>query len=303
MNKLKSLIILIILSLCIIIGYNLFNLKIEKNNNLKDSSIENELRTDLNIQKSNVENTPIDNLTKTDSNISSGSSESNTLINDNRGIPVLYYHSVNPNSTNEVIITPSLLREHLSYLKNEGYISLTISDVQNYLINNKPIPEKSILITFDDGYMDNYYYAFPILKELNLNATIFCITNVLDGSYYLSEDAIKEMSDYGLDIQSHTVSHPNLDKLSYADQLNEMINSKKTLEKLTGKDVYSIAYPFGDFNSDTVKAAKEAGYTLGFTTNRGLSDRDDNPLKLDRIYVSSNYDLNAFKTIFKETKK
>lgn len=303
MNKLKSLVTIVIISTCIVVGYNLFHIKIQTNPPSKNSNIENKIKSDIKVQKSTLENTPIDDINKNNSSRSSNFSGSNTLINDNRGIPVLYYHSVNPNSTNEVIITPSLLKEHLSYLKSEGYISLTISEVQNYLINNEAIPEKSILITFDDGYMDNYEYAFPILKELNLKATIFCITNALDGSYYLSKDAIKEMSDYGIDIQSHTVNHPNLDKLSYDDQLKEMIDSKNTLEELTGKEIYSIAYPFGDFNSDTIKAAKEAGYILGFTTNRGLSDRDDNALKLDRIYVSSNYDINTFKTILKETEK
>lgn len=296
---------LLIISIAIIIatfiGYKFINTIIIEDNNQNDynlkSNIKNELKiidTDdyINNNTENVINAHHSNLYET-----------NTLINDNRGIPVLYYHSVHPDSTNEVIITPELLKEHLTYLKDENYISLTMNDVRNYLIHNEPIPEKSILITFDDGYMDNYYNAFPILKELNLKATIFCITNVLDGKYYLSENAIKEMSDYGIDIQSHTVNHPNLDKLSYDDQLAEMINSKKSLEKIINKEVYAIAYPFGDFNDDTIKAAKDAGYTLGFTTKRGLSDREDNFLKLDRIYVSSNYDLNTFKTVLNETKK
>ena len=295
---------LLIMSIAIIstfIGYKFINTNIieytDKNSYNLEANIKNDLEiidtdNDINNDKKNVIKTYNSDFSKTDK-----------LINDNRGIPVLYYHSVHPNSTNEVIITPNLLKEHLSYLKDENYISLTMNDVRNYLVHNEPIPEKSILITFDDGYMDNYYNAFPILKDLNLKATIFCTTSALDGKYYLSEDAIREMSDYGIDIQSHTVNHPNLDKLTYADQLIEMINSKKTLERIINKEIYAIAYPFGDFNDDTIKAAKEAGYTLGFTTNRGLSDREDNLLKLDRIYVSSNYDLNTFKAVLNETKK
>ena len=295
---------LLIMSIAIIstfIGYKFINTNIieytDKNYYNLEANIKNDLEiidtdNDINNDKKNVIKTYNSDFSKTDK-----------LINDNRGIPVLYYHSVHPDSTNEVIITPELLKEHLSYLKDENYISLTMNDVRNYLVHNEPIPEKSILITFDDGYMDNYYNAFPILKDLNLKATIFCTTSALDGKYYLSEDAIREMSDYGIDIQSHTVYHPNLDKLTYADQLIEMINSKKTLERIINKEIYAIAYPFGDFNDDTIKAAKEAGYTLGFTTNRGLSDREDNLLKLDRIYVSSNYDLNTFKAVLNETKK
>lgn len=226
-----------------------------------------------------------------------------SLTQDDVGIPILYYHSVSPSANNEVIITPELLRSELQYLKNEGYTTLTLKDLSDYLLNNSPIPLKSIVITFDDGYMDNYNNAFPILKELEMNATIFCITSRLDGSYYLSPDAIKEMSDYGIDIQSHTINHPKLDSLTYDKQLAELKESKQALESITGKPVTSIAYPFGNFNDYTIRAAKSAGYSFGFTTNRGLADRTDDSFKIDRIYISSNYNLKLFKEILATTNK
>lgn len=226
-----------------------------------------------------------------------------SLTQDNIGIPILYYHSVSPSADNEVIITPEILKSELQYLKDEGYTTLTLNEVSDYLLNSSAIPSKSIVITFDDGYMDNYDNAFPILKELGMKATIFCITSKLDGSYYLSPNTIKEMSDYGIDIQSHTVTHPKLDSLTYDEQLTELKESKKTLESITGKPVTSIAYPFGNFNEDTIKAAEASGYSLGFTTNRGLADRNDHYLKIDRIYVSSNYDLKTFKEILSTTNK
>ena len=82
-----------------------------------------------------------------------------------------------------------------------------------------------------------------------------------------------------------------------------MKKSKEILENITGKEVSSIAYPFGDYNTDTVKAAKQAGYSLGFTTNLGLSDRSDDIFELDRIYISSNYDMNTFKDLINNTSK
>ena len=151
--------------------------------------------------------------------------------------------------------------------------------------------------------MNNYTEAFPMLKELNMTATIFCVGNSLDGSYYLSEEAIKEMSDYGIDIESHTVNHVHLDTMSYDEQLLELKNSKNILEKITGKEVLSLAYPFGDYNDNTIKAAKDAGYKMGFTTKLGLSDRTDDIYKLDRIYISSSYDMNTFKNLLKNTAK
>lgn len=225
------------------------------------------------------------------------------LVNDNRGVPVLYYHSVKESADNEVTISPEMLKMQLKYIKDQGYITLTISELKNYILSNSPIPEKSIVITFDDGYMDNYTKAFPILKDFDMVATIFCIASNLDGSYYLSENAIKEMSNYGIDIQSHTVTHPQLNKLTYNQQLTELEESKKALEYITGKKIDSIAYPFGDFNEETIRAAKNAGYTLGFTTNRGLSNRSDNPLKLDRIYISSKYKMDTFKEVLSKTEK
>lgn len=249
---------------------------------------------DYNTKTEKQENYDVNNKNSTQ-NISQLNKDN--VINDNIGVPVLYYHSINDPANNEVILSPKILREQLQYLKDQGYKTITINELKNYLLINSPIPQKSILITFDDGYMDNYSNAFPILKELNMTATIFCITSDLDGSYYLSKEAIKEMSQYGIDFESHTVTHPHLDKMAYDLQLKELKESKKTLEAITGKEVISIAYPFGDFNDDTVKAAKAAGYTLGFTTKRGLSDRNDAPLKLDRIYISSKYNMETFKEV------
>lgn len=221
-----------------------------------------------------------------------------TLINDDRGVPVLYYHSVDSSEANEVIISPDRLREQLQYIKDSGYTSLTMSELNDYIVNEKEIPEKSIVITFDDGYADNYTNAFPILKELDMKATIFVITSGIDkDDYYLTSNKIKEMSDYGIDIESHTVNHRNIlnEKLTYDEQLEEFKNSKETLEKITGKPVLAIAYPFGDFNDNSIKAAKEAGYSLAFKTDLGYSNRADGALTLDRIYVSSRYSMDLFK--------
>ena len=90
------------------------------------------------------------------------------------------------------------LREQLQTIKDNGYTTLTMSELNDYLFKNKPIPEKSVIITFDDGYRDNYTNAFPILKEFNMNATIFVISSYINRDLYLTSDEIKEMSDYGI---------------------------------------------------------------------------------------------------------
>lgn len=227
-----------------------------------------------------------------------------TMTNENVGVPVLYYHSVDPSEANEVIISPEKLKEQLTFIKNSGYTTLTISELNNYILNNAPIPEKSIVITFDDGYADNYINAFPILKELDIKATIFVISNFTDkDGYYMTSQQIKEMSDYGIDIQSHTASHSHLNQLTYEEQLSELKTSKEKLESIIGKPIISVAYPFGDYDDNTILASEEAGYSLAFNTNKGLADRDDNPLNLNRIYISSTYSIEDFKEKLTSTDK
>ena len=209
----------------------------------------------------------------------------------------MYYHAVDPaHPGEELYVSPTQLKEQLQLIKSLGYTSLTMAEVNDYIKNNKAIPEKSILITFDDGYTDNYTYAFPILKELDMKATIFVVTSGTDNdNYYVSSEQIKEMSDYGIDIESHTVSHVHLNTLSYENQLEELKNSKSKIESITKKDVLSVAYPYGDYNEDTKKATIAAGYSIAFTTDTGLADRTDNPVALNRIYVNSLNSIDIFK--------
>lgn len=227
------------------------------------------------------------------------------LINDNRGVPVICYHSItdDPKIKNPIVIYKEKLREHLQALKDNGYTTLTMAQLNDYLFKDKPIPEKSVVITFDDGYKDNYVNAFPILKELNINATIFVIQSYVNQDPYLTADEIKEMSSYGIDIESHTVSHRRLSELSYEDQLKELKDSKEKLEKLINKPIISIAYPEGKYNEDTKKAFSEVGYSMGFTTERGYADRDDNKAELNRIVVDYTYKPKDILKVLKNIKK
>lgn len=217
-----------------------------------------------------------------------------TLTNNDIGIPVLYYHSIEPSEANELILAPKRLREQLQYIKDAGYTTLTMREVYDHLVNNAPIPEKSILLTFDDGYMDNYTYAFPLLKEFNMKATIFLMTVGVDEGFYISSEQMKEMSDYGIDIECHTINHVHLSKLSYEEQLKEITESRDFIKKVTGKDVISISYPYGDYNEDTLRAVKNAGYSIAFGINRGKANRSDNIFTLDRIYVNSLETMDQF---------
>ena len=287
-KSIQNIIIIVLLASLVGIIATVY-IKERKSNNSNEIVIENPINSEKNEPEEEQEKPKDEEINRF---------EGLTLVNDNRGVPVLYYHSVEPSEANEVIISPDRLKKELQFIKDSGYTTLTMSEFNDYILNEKPIPEKSILITFDDGYMDNYTNAFPILKELDMKATIFVITSVLDsGSYYLSSEQIKEMSDYGIDIESHTLTHSHLNQMTYEEQLKELKDSKEKIESITGKKVLSVAYPYGDFNEDSIKAVKEAGYSFAFTTNLGYSDREDDPFKLDRIYVSSRYSMDTFNNV------
>ncbi|MBD7911924.1 MULTISPECIES: polysaccharide deacetylase family protein [Clostridium] len=285
----------------IILGILIIALSIFFITNNKTSDKEPEVTSNSNVEENDIpkesETTP-----KVENRF-----EGLPLTSEDIGIPVLYYHSVLPDSEvkqkNEVTISPEKLKEELQLVKSLGYTTLTMSEVNDYILNNKEIPQKSILITFDDGYTDNYAHAFPILKELNMKATVFVISSGIDSGYYMSTAQLKEMSDYGIDIESHTVNHVHLNTLTYEQQLKELKDSKAKIESVTNKPVLSIAYPFGDFNENSKKASIDAGYSLAFTTNLGLANKTDNRVALDRIYVNSEYSLDTFKSRLINTKK
>lgn len=211
------------------------------------------------------------------------------------GIPILMYHSVKYEKGNPVRISEDRFREQMKYLKDNGYITLTLDEAYSFFINNTPVPKKSVVITFDDGYVDNYTSAYPILKEYGFKATVFVITNVIGTGEYLNMAQIKELNDYGIDIQSHTLNHENLSILSYDKQVETLRKSKEALENILGEPIEYIAYPFGKYNKDTVKAVEAVGYKLALTTAGKWSDKTDGIFTLDRVYISGFLDLEDYK--------
>ncbi|MGL4773821.1 MAG: polysaccharide deacetylase family protein [Clostridium sp.] len=225
------------------------------------------------------------------------------LTDENVTIPIMYYHAINPNEENSLILHPDKFREQLKYLLDNGYTPISLSQIYGYMAEGKKIPKKSVMITLDDGYIDNYTLAYPILKELKVPATIFVQTNRIEDGGSLTKDQMREMSQNGIDIMSHTVSHPHLNSLSYENQLKEVTESKKVLEEILGKEVYAISYPFGDYNKETLKVVKEAGYKIAFRTNEKLMSKDNGIFELNRIYSNSKKDFNYFKKSIEKASK
>ncbi|WP_253205657.1 polysaccharide deacetylase family protein [Clostridium estertheticum] len=215
---------------------------------------------------------------------------------ENKKIPILMYHSISYEKENILRVPKEKFRNQMKYLKDNNYTTLTLDELYNYMKTGKDLPSKPIVITFDDGYKDNYTNAYPILKEFKLKATIFVITNTIDHEKdYLTSAEIKLMDSNNIRVESHTSSHEHLDQISYVDNVNTMKTSKIKLEKILNKKIDYIAYPYGGYTLNTIKAAKQSGYKLAFSTEFGLIDKNDNIYSLGRIFVNSNFSLEEFK--------
>lgn len=225
-----------------------------------------------------------------------GSAAAINMDESQNGIPVLMYHSIGYVKDNGLVMTPEKFRSQIKYIKDNGYTTLTLDELHALFKGNKPIPQKLVVITLDDGYSDNYKYAYPILKEYGAKATIFVITKTIDGknTSYLNSEQIKELQANGIDIQSHTAGHEDLSTLTYEKQLKTLKESKGELEKLLNKSVNYIAYPFGKYNNETVKAAKEAGYLMGLTTKNRSAKKSDGMYTLSRKNINSLDEMGVF---------
>ena len=198
-------------------------------------------------------------------------------------VPVLMYHAVSDNlwGIEELFVSPEDMRSQLEYLKDNGYDPIFFSDLPNLDDYDKPI-----ILTFDDGYDDNYTELFPILQEFSIKATVFVITGMLGDEHYMTSEQARQMSDSGLvDIQSHTRDHQELSTLNYEDQKEQMAESRLDVARITGKIPYVIAYPSGSRNEDTVSLAAEY-YSFGLDMNGGLWYTGESWFKVDRIYIS-----------------
>ena len=209
-------------------------------------------------------------------------------------VPILYYHSVMQEKGNELRMPPEQFEAQMSYLHDRGYQSVSLE--QLYLASNGrgTLPTKPFVITFDDGYVDNFTNAFPILAKHGFTATVFMITSYIDGEGFMTWGQLKELVANGWEIESHTTSHPYLTKVDPIAVLSELNLSKELLEKELGKPVKFFAYPYGDLNANVVQAVKETGHLMAVSTQRGWADVKTDAWSVHRIYCYAFMGMNEF---------
>ena len=208
-------------------------------------------------------------------------------------IPVLMYHSVNPQGNpdvNRLVVMPATFEKQMRFLKQRGYNVIPLEAVADLLKNSKRLPRRPITITFDDGYKDNYTYAFPVLKKYALPATVFIITNEVGRPDRLSWGQIKEMQASGIiAFGSHCLGPEPLVNIKSDTELKRIIfDSKKLLEEKLGCPVTMFGYPEGRFNDKIKKLVKDAGYRLAVATSPGKEYPNNDVFLIKRLRISEN---------------
>jgi len=211
-----------------------------------------------------------------------------------QAVPVLYYHSVMLEEGNEVRMPPDQFEGQMAYLREKGYESVSLDQLSQALNKGGILPPKPFVITFDDGYEDNYTTAFPIVKKYGFTAAVFMVSSYIGGEGFMSWPQLRELLANGWEIEGHTVNHPYLSHSNKTVVFNELLSSKETLEKGLGKPVKFFAYPYGDLNADVAQAVKDSGYVMAFTTERGWADLSLDEWHVQRVYCFANMGLNEF---------
>jgi|SRR5687768_12953708 len=215
--------------------------------------------------------------------------------------PALLYHKISkPRRDSKVrgaFTPPQRFRRQLTYLKNQGLQFYTASELIKHFQHYGQFPARSVALTFDDGWRDNYTNAFPVLKELGIKATIFIIPSSIgqmstaattpagDRGYpHLSREEILEMANAGIEFGSHTMSHAWLNQIPELQVKTEIQMAKREIENLVQKPCWTIAYPAGYFSDAARRAAREAGHIAGFSTIYGPTNTVD-LFALNRVEV------------------
>jgi peptidoglycan/xylan/chitin deacetylase (PgdA/CDA1 family) len=227
---------------------------------------------------------------------------------------ILMYHMVSDHRRgarfNKLRVSPRMFELQVRWLNENGWHFATVSE----LMHNRTLPEKTVAITLDDGYEDNYLQAYPVLKKYAAKATLYLVVDRFNRDWStnkkphhdsgelmrepkLSDAQVKEMLASGLvELGGHTMTHANLVQLGREDKIREIVAARAELQKSFGQEINSFAYPFGIYDAQDVAICADAGFLSAVTTDEGIDrDRFSNPFLLKRIKISGKDSMFAFK--------
>jgi len=213
-------------------------------------------------------------------------------------VPILVYHRIsNYLFKNVLFVRPQVFREQMEYLRQNNYHVISYAQFYDAFINDTKLPDKPVVLTFDDGNKDLFNNAYPILHEYNYPAMFFVYTKSIDHlGGTMNWGMLREMLQNGMEIGSHTVNHSKLTQLKLERVHYELLESKKVLENNLFTTVNHFAYPYGLFNTSTEQAVSAAGYlSAAAVTGGAVHDRVRGPYEFVRLIATE--DMGYFKWI------
>jgi peptidoglycan/xylan/chitin deacetylase (PgdA/CDA1 family) len=206
-------------------------------------------------------------------------------------VPILTWHRVAvfaqeyTKSVPDETVEPSVFAEEIDTLASHGYHPISQLQLFSALFHGALLPSKPVLLTVDDGYVDDVKTILPILQAHHFVATFYIITHRFHEPGFLNTTEVRRLDAAGMDIGAHTRNHVPLATVSAAEMTEQLAGSRRDLERVVGHPVQWFAYPFGSFNNAVVVAVRNAGFVLAVTTQGGTSESSQAPLTMPRIHI------------------
>jgi peptidoglycan/xylan/chitin deacetylase (PgdA/CDA1 family) len=226
-----------------------------------------------------------------------------TLVHSQAPVPVLMYHVIGtPHAGSgqdpELFVDPKDFESQMKWLKDQGYTGVTLNQVYDAWFKGAEIPEKPVVISFDDGYRGQYVYARRTLRDMSWPGVLNLIVRTLNPGGELSTAMVQQMIKDGWELDSHTENHLDVATLSGAELQHEVGQSRVDLQHQFHQPVNFFCYPSGSYDAESVKAVQDAGYLGATTTQEGLASKD-HMFTLDRVRISNSDGVNGLETKLK----
>lgn len=215
-------------------------------------------------------------------------------------VPVVMFHRIASEATvtnavsQDLTVTPERFAAEMSWLARNGYHPISQRTLFRALYEGAPLPAKPLVLSFDDGYVDDAVAVAPILARRHWPATLAIITGRAGKAAFLTWPQIVRLDRAGMDIASHSVDHVELAGASASDLTRQLVDSRQVLAAHLGHPVYWFVYPAGSYDATAEAAAREAGYLLAYTTDPGFTISSDRPMAEPRVRVHGSDSLAAF---------
>ncbi len=223
-------------------------------------------------------------------------------------VSVITYHHFSDQCTNALCMPIAEFSKQMAFLKKEGYRTVTMKQVLEFINYQEPLPRKAVAITIDDGYRSVYELAYPILKRYNFKASLFIYTDFIgDSPNSLSWEQLREMTENGLEVEAHTITHADLTRkrsgeseAEYRERVRrELRVPRELIRKHLGQEAVWLAYPYGRLNNLVISMAMEEGYRGGVTVTRGATPFFVDPFRVGRNQIMNPVKGHSFEKLVK----